>query len=372
MQLWVDVAWLRYKKNFKDIERAIKAYLAHRPKAESWMYSLLAEVIKINRGEAAASEIKSCLGWAGYLARKEGSWQALGRVADLLMVENIDEIALALKGENVRIGPDELLDLAIEKAPERPEPIVLSMHLATKQHDPQRMARAVDQFLSIGWPGYDEVWRNEALKEARNLAKTLREDGRSGEADTLENGLVASAARDLFIRLSWTGDAGVELVVDEPLGATASFRNNRTVFGGAIVRMGYGKGRNAEGEYVCPRAFDGDYKVRVDVIYNDAKKPVTTATLEIVTHEGTAKEKKEFKTISLLKPEAVIVHLEGGRRKTVLPFQASSPTEALGDPGLTIRPPDDTPEAAGGKTKPADSAKPGQSKSGKRRAAQRN
>ena len=106
------------------------------------------------------------------------------------------------------------------------------------------------------------------------------------------------------------------------MGRPPSIRTPRTVFGGSIVKNGYGK--HPEEVYVCPRAFDGDYAVRIDTIYNNEEQPATTATLEIITHEGTPQEHKETKTITLgSKPPApVVVHLNGGRRKSALPFVA--------------------------------------------------
>ncbi|HMB08774.1 MAG TPA: hypothetical protein VKP69_34225, partial [Isosphaeraceae bacterium] len=69
-------------------------------------------------------------------------------------------------------------------------------------------------------------------------------------------------------------------------------------------------------------------------IYNDSKirdkndteqdpeRPATRAILEIIAHEGTSAEHKEMRTIPMgdKPPAPVVVHLRGGRRKSVLPF----------------------------------------------------
>ena len=133
--------------------------------------------------------------------------------------------------------------------------------------------------------------------------------------------------RDVFIRLSWDGDADYDLIVQEPLGAVAQVATPRTVFGGSIIKNGYGQ--HAEEVYVCPRGFDGDYTVRIALIYSDPKKPPTRLSLETITHEGTPQEHKEQHMLVPDDPKAkpVIVHLQGGRRKVVLPFL--SPTAAM-------------------------------------------
>ena len=128
-----------------------------------------------------------------------------------------------------------------------------------------------------------------------------------------------SQARDVFVRLTWDGDADFDLLVEEPLGVTASYQNPRTVFGGAILKNGYGS--HPEEVYVCPRGFTGDYTVRVSTIYTNPAKPVTRLTLETITHEGTLDEKKQSIDLNPDKPgKPLVVHLNAGRRKKVLPY----------------------------------------------------
>jgi hypothetical protein len=218
------------------------------------------------------------------------------------------------------IGP--LLDPAMEKVPHRIEPILMSMNLAEATKDPKRMADAAEKLLALGWPGNDDSIRGGTRRRVERLAKTLREEGRGDEADAMLAGLPGSEARDLFLRLTWTGDADFDLYVAEPLGATASYQSPRTVFGGAIVKNGYGA--HPEEVYVCPRGFDGDYSVKIEPIYNNPEKPATQATLEVITHEGTPQESKRVHTIPLTpggkSPEPIVVTLKGGQRKVVLPL----------------------------------------------------
>ncbi len=133
--------------------------------------------------------------------------------------------------------------------------------------------------------------------------------------------LAESEARDLYVKLTWKGEADIDLAVAEPYGATAKFENPRTVFGGSIIKNGYGS--HPEEVYVCPRGFDGPYTIAVENIVDwDEKKPGLEATLEVILHEGTAEEKRETHKINLAKPDPIIFKLTKGRRKDVLPFLA--------------------------------------------------
>ncbi len=290
----------------KEVHAALVGYLKNpRNPHETWMYEALAAAIELNNGSAA--DIKKALDYAADIAQSSHNPNLLVSAADKLY----------LKDHFERVGP--LLDEAMPLVPHNYFPIVMSVNLALKTTDPVRMADAVERLLSLGWPGQDEYFRQEAANQVDSLAKTLREDGKAKEAEELQAKLAVSLARDVFVRLSWDGDADFDLLVDEPLGATACYQTPRTVFGGSIIKNGYHN--NPEEVYVCPRGFDGDYKIRVSMIYTNETKPVTRLTLETITHEGTDKEKKESHNLSPDKANApVVLHLTGGNRKKVLPY----------------------------------------------------
>lgn len=322
---------LNFNKKFRDIRAILIGYLTYHSKnAEPWMYEALALSIRMNKGDDA--DVKKALGYAADLAIRSRNPNHLVSVADQLMLLN----------DLDRVGP--LLDQAAELVPHRAEPLMMSINLAQKTKDPKRMGDSVSKLLSLGWPGFDETVRRDARKQVETLAKSLKEDGRSAEADALLATLPDAEARDIFVRLTWLGDADLDLTVEEPLGATARMNAPRTVFGGSIVKNGYGN--HPEEVYVCPRGFDGEYVIRIETIYNNPEKPALKAKVEVFTHEGTAEEHRESTEISVpsgSKPsDPVKVSLKGGRRKKVLPFLA---------PGTPITPP---PASAG----PANPQKP--------------
>ncbi|SIO17616.1 hypothetical protein SAMN05444166_2834 [Singulisphaera sp. GP187] len=302
------VTLLNFNQKSQDVEAVLRGFLAYHSKdAEPWMYEALALAIKMNKGPE--KDFKTSLGYAADMAQRSHNPNHLVSVADMML----------LNGEYDRVGT--LLDEAAEKIPHRSEPLIMMINLAQKTKDPERMAMAIEKLFSLGWPGFDEKVRREARQQAETLAKSLREEGRTPESETLLTRVTEAEFRDVFVRLTWTGDASLGLMVEEPLGATARDVAPRTVFGGAIIKGGYGL--HPESVYVCPRGFDGDYTIRIETIYNNPDKPALEATLEMITHEGTADEKKETKTIRVSKtPDPVVVHLKGGHRKNVMPFLA--------------------------------------------------
>jgi hypothetical protein len=313
-QLRETVRLLNLSRKFADVHAALRGYLVQRPKnRESWIYVAYAIATEENQGKA--EDVKTSLNYAADMAQRSHNPNDLVRAADQLYI----------RGYYDRVGA--LLDEAATKIPHRAEPLIMMINLAQKTKDANRMSDAIDRLLSLGWPGNDEYFRREAHNQADRLASTLREEGRGAQADALLARLPAAEARDVFIRLSWDGNADFDLIVQEPLGATAQVSTPRTVFGGSIIKNGYGN--HPEEVYVCPRGFDGDYTVRIAMVYSDPKKAPTRLTLETVIHEGTAEEHKETHTLTPDDPKAkpVVVHLQGGRRKLVLPFL--SPAAAM-------------------------------------------
>ncbi len=307
-QLRETLQLLNLSQKFTDVHAALLGYLSHRgsKNRESWMYVALA--IAAEELKSKPEDVKLALEYAADAAQRSHNPNDLVRAAD----------ALFRRGYYQRVG--RLLDEAAAKVPHRSEPLVMSINLARKTKDPARMAESIDRLLSLGWPLGDDYFRREARKQAEDLAAKLREEGRGIEADGLLARLPAAEARDLYLRLTWDGDADYDLLVDEPLGATAQVSMPRTVFGGAILKNGYGN--HPEEIYVCPRGFDGNYAVRLSTVYTNPEKPPTRLTLEAITHEGTPQEHKQTFTLtpSDPKPKPVVIHLTGGRRKTVLPF----------------------------------------------------
>ena len=305
----------RLRRTVRDLNRigkprllhaALIGYLEnHSRLAEPWMYEALASAIELNQGPV--DDVKKALYYAADLAQQTHNPNHLVSAADQLMYRGFLE----------RVGP--LLDEAMSLVPHCCDPMSMSILLAQKTSDPKRMAASVDDLLSLGWPGRDEYFRVESANQVEALASSLDESGRTQEARELRAKLTGSQARDVFVRLTWDGDADFDLLVEEPLGVTASYQNPRTVFGGAILKNGYGS--HPEEVYVCPRGFTGDYTVRVSTIYTNPAKPVTRLTLETITHEGTLDEKKQSFDLNPDKPgKPLVVHLNAGRRKKVLPY----------------------------------------------------
>lgn len=326
------VALLRVDKKFRDIEGVLRGYLRHHSDlAEVWMYDALLSAIEFNKGDKAEAMVLA--GYAAHLARDSDNPNDLFQVADILLLRNW-LLPVGAPGYKANLG--EILEKLEKKVPHRIEPMLMNMLMAERTANPARMADAVDSILSLGWPGRDEGVRRETKARTEALAKSLKATGRDDEAKAMLDRFAESSAVDLVIRLKWQGTADLDLAVEEPLGSTANYDSPRTVFGGSLIWNGRGTKPDSKAEetYVCPRAFDGKYSVKISSAYNspeDPKAEVRTAELEVITHQGTSRESRRTYTIDLTKTpvEPVVVELTGGRRTDVLPFLAPQPLPPL-------------------------------------------
>ncbi|HEV7222597.1 MAG TPA: hypothetical protein VGN42_07840, partial [Pirellulales bacterium] len=122
-----------------------------------------------------------------------------------------------------------------------------------------------------------------------------------------------------------TGDADVDLFVEEPSGTICSARNPRTTSGGsmlgdAVAKTGQRKSEGASEVYVCPKGFDGTYRVMVRRVWG--KLAANKVTVDIYWHYFSKREKKQTKQLELVSDEAVAAFdLQDGRRTEPLAEQ---------------------------------------------------
>lgn len=319
------VAMLRVDKKFRDIEGVLRGFLRHHSDmAEVWMYDVLLAAIEINKGDP--EEAKTLAGYAAHLARDSDNPNDLFQVADILLLRNW-LTPVGAPGYKANLG--DILERLEKMVPHRIEPMLMNMLLAERTGNPARMAEAADSILSLGWPGRDEGVRRELKARVDAMANKLKADKRADEAKVLTDRYAEASVVDLVVRLKWQGTADLDLIVDEPLGATASYDHLRTVFGGSLISNGRGTKPESKSEeaYLCPRAFDGVYKIQVKAIYNspeDPKAAVRTAELEVIQHQGSAQEVRKTYVIDLTREPipAISAEVSGGRRTDVLPFLA--------------------------------------------------
>ncbi len=173
-----------------------------------------------------------------------------------------------------RVGLDQrALQLLREVAfanPFRPEPYALGLASAKRLDDIDGIRWATLGILSQAWPEEQSGVEDRALRLAKATVDRLRQSGRSEDADAYEKAIEDARLRDVTATVSWTGDADVDVIVQEPAGTVCSLQNSRTTAGGVMLGDAYGTGSGSSGyteTYVCPMGFTGQYRMLVQRVW---------------------------------------------------------------------------------------------------------
>ena len=230
---------------------------------------------------------------------------------------------LARSGLNARAL--QLFHQAAQLDPSSPEPFVQGLKLAQRLDDLDAIQWSTVGILSQAWPKRRVgIWQ-EGFRAAEAALERLRSEGRKAEAKQYQTELDKALVRDCVVIVSWTGDADVDLFVEEPSGTICSSRNPRTTSGGSMLgdaapKTGQRKSEGASEVYVCPKGFDGTYRVMVRRVWG--KLAANKVTVDIYWHYFSKREKKQTKQLELISDEAVAAFdLQDGRRTEPLAEQ---------------------------------------------------
>jgi hypothetical protein len=203
--------------------------------------------------------------------------------------------------------------------PLRSEPYLLGLKAARKTGNLDGLRWASLGILSQAWPKEQaSVWKAGVGVADEVLAK-LKAENRVKEAEAFRAELDRAVERDCVVVVNYSGDAQLDLLVQEPTGSYCSFRMPRTTSGGmllgnAISQTNEDNGGGKSEVYVCPKGFDGKYQIAIRRVFG--KVATGKVHVKVVVHYLGKNPVSIEKTIPLVKDEAKIAFdLRDGRRK---------------------------------------------------------
>ncbi|MCL4193034.1 MAG: hypothetical protein KJZ87_14965, partial [Thermoguttaceae bacterium] len=209
--------------------------------------------------------------------------------------------------------------------PLQPEPYLYGLRVAQRIEDSEGVQWACLGILGQAWPQSQiEIWDN-AVRLAKATLQRLRDEGKTDEANAFETGINEAITRDCVVKVSWNGDADIDVSVAEPSGSVCSYRNPRTTGGGIILGDTTSKAsrKGAEGlseVYVCSKGFSGTYQVAVRRVWGNVA--AGKIKVEVCTHYRGEKSVLVSKLLPLRGDEVLVkFDLEEGRRSEPLEEQ---------------------------------------------------
>ena len=279
----------------------IEAALRH-GQVQPWMYEAL--VIAMQADDRPAEEIERAVMSAAEFAQNSMDLMYLGVYLTRL---GLDARALKMFRQVSLLEPG------------RPEPYMHGLRAAQRLKDIEAVKWATLGILSQEWPREQAEVVRTAVAAAREVMDQLRAAGRTGELESYQQALMEALRRDCVVVVKWTGDADVDVMVEEPSGTVCSLRNPRTTAGGMMHSDPAGEFGAEESNvhvvrYVCPQGFDGTYRVLVRRVFG--KVTAGKVSVDVYTQTGPSGGRHVGKKLSLERDEALVVFdLQGGRRK---------------------------------------------------------
>jgi hypothetical protein len=176
--------------------------------------------------------------------------------------------------------------------------------------------------LGQEWPEDESDVTAKARRNAEALLVRLREEDKNEEADQFAKQLKEVLQRDVVVKVSWSGDADVDLMVEDPTGSICSYRQPRTAGGGVLMgnpndTLERSAGAGYAEAYCCPEAFAGDYRILLRQVWG--KIPAGRVTVDVWNHSGTEQEIHFRQVIPLDENGAIVTfNLDEGRRNESL------------------------------------------------------
>ncbi|MGL4514953.1 MAG: hypothetical protein ACRCT8_17850 [Lacipirellulaceae bacterium] len=271
---------------------------------QPWMYESLGIAMKLEGRKD--SEVERAVMSAVDFAQSN---EQLLAIADYLSGMDLDRRAV------------EVCQLATSRDPLLYEGYALALRAAKRCDDIDALAWATTAIVSQAWPTEQAAIAESARLAGEALVKRLEEQGDTGRAQALRDELNAAAARDCVVRVSWTGEADVDVAVQEPGGSLCWLGQPRTTGGG--VNLGDSMAADASDaehteSYVCPRGFSGAYRVAIRKVWGEVT--ADTVTVEVTLAAGTDREETIRKQIAIEQGKDAVVEfsLADGRRSEPL------------------------------------------------------
>jgi hypothetical protein len=297
-------------KKFDHVIALCSAALRH-GQSQRWMYEAL--VLAMQADNRPQEEIERVLMSAVEFASSPADLWCVG---DYLERSGFPKRALQVFHQVAQIAPGQA------------EPFVAGFRVAQRLGDLEGIKWSTVGILCRAWPSDQaEIWK-DAVHEAKAALAHLKADRRTAkEAQQYEKALDEAIARDCYVKVSWTGDADLDLFVEEPAGTVCSGQNPQTTSGGVLLRQSltrWSKEMNGRGQssevYVCPQGFSGNYRLLVRRVFG--KVTGDKVTVEVCTHYLTGKQQTVKQTLKLIKDQtAVAFQLADGRRREPLKQQ---------------------------------------------------
>jgi len=203
-------------------------------------------------------------------------------------------------------------------SPMHREAYAFGLRAAQRVEDLAGIRWATTGILSHAWPREQDEIRRTASRVAQATLEDLKSNGDEKTYAAYLRQLKQAMARDVVVIATWSGDADIDLIVEEPGGTICSLQQPRTTGGGVSLGDSYASYDKADAtfseEYVCAKAFPGTYRVRIRKVWG--KVVAGKVTIDVYKGYDTEQQVHERQHITVQddSDSLVVFEVEDGRR----------------------------------------------------------
>ncbi len=230
----------------------------------------------------------------------------------------VDVAKYMMKSGMEKRGLEILRDVATLE-PTSTQPYLLGLEVAKKTNDKEALQWLTVGILSQEWPDNPRL-----AQRAKNISTALLAELKASDVDTAQEyaqAITEAKQRDCVVEISYTGDADLDLYVQEPGGTICSRLIKRTTAGGVHFGDNASKGSNQSGKitekYVLPKGFSGDYQLVIKRITGEVTSG--KVNVDVRHHVNSDSETREARPVTI-EGKGTIVNftLAKGRREDSL------------------------------------------------------
>ena len=226
------------------------------------------------------------------------------KIARYLESQGMKKDALAIYRDAHRANPSERF------------PLDAGLKLSLELDDKDGVVWASTGILSQSWTDEHLPLIEKAILAAKAAYVRLTNEGRKMEAYALEQAMKKAQVRDLVVRVAWTGNADIDLVVEEPTGTICNSANPRTIAGGLLLGDGSSLDKPSKDgfseTYACAQGYAGQYRIVIRKVWGEVAGG--KVTVHMVTDYGTPEQKIVEQQIAIERDAMLVTEVKNGHR----------------------------------------------------------
>jgi hypothetical protein len=230
------------------------------------------------------------------------------KIARYLESQGMKKEALGIYRDANRASPGERL------------PLDAGLQLSLELNDRDGVVWASTGILSQAWTDEHLPLIEKAVLAAKATYVRLVNEGRKMEAYALEQAMKKAQVRDMVVRVTWTGNADIDIAVEEPTGTVCNSSNPQTISGGLLLGDGSSLDTPAKDgfseTYACAQGYSGQYKVVIRKIWGDVAGG--KVTVHMVTDYGTKDQRETQHQVALDRDVVLVTQVKNGHRQEPL------------------------------------------------------